>query len=403
MSAQTTETAAVVTADLHLSTTREDLLSALTFVAGAAAKRAQLPILACVALENGRAYAFDYETGAEQKIPVHGFGRVAIHADTFAKMVKALDKNAAVTVTARAETVTGERTRKEWQNGAYVDTVETYTENTVTATLTAGAVTFDLPTHSDAAEMPELPDMTAGSLAFVADAATLRDAFGRVSISAGRDETLPVLTGVCVTVDAAGVELATTDRYRLGVQTVAPIMRGDDDAKVIVPIRSAVWAVKSLDGAVSVRVHGTHVEITAGERTVHVRALDGEFPRYRSLIPDTFETTATFAVAEMTRAVKRMSLSLEKNAPIVLELSAGAITVCGGKSSEKIGATLAGDVTDGFRVAYNPAYLLDAIGAESAERTTMHLVTPSKPVVIRADSACVSTYQHLLMPVRLAE
>lgn len=406
MTAQTadTQTAAVVTAELHLTTDRETLLSALTFVAGAAAKRAQLPILSCVALESGRAYAFDFETGASQDLPIHGFGRVAVNADTFAKMVKSLDKRAAVTVTARAETVTGERSVKRWENGANVDKLESFTEHTVTATLTAGKVTFDLPTHADAEEMPALPDVTAGSLAFVADASVLRDAFARVAISAGKDDTLPVLTGACITVDASGVEIATTDRYRLGVQNLAPIVRGDDDAKILLPIRAAVWSVKNLEGAVSVRVHGDHVEISAAERTVHVRTLDGEFPRYRSLIPDTFNATASFSVKAMTAAVKRMSLALEsRTAPVVLEIADGAIAVCAGKSRETVSATLAGFDELGMRVGYNVVYLLDAIGAESADETTMHLVTATKPAVIRSAAACESTYQHLLMPVRLSD
>jgi DNA polymerase-3 subunit beta len=279
--------------------------------------------------------------------------------------------------------------------------------------VTCGSARFTLLTLpvEDYPSLPEMPGAT-GTVA----AAELAAAVAQVSIAAGRDDTLPVLTGVRVEIEGQTVTLAATDRYRLAVRELAwtPEESGLS-AVALVPARTLADTAKALAGSGSVTVAlaatGTGEGLVgfegSGRRTTS-RLLDGEFPKYRSLLPSESASVATIETASFVESVKRVALVAERNTPIRLAFSDGMLTLEAGtgdeaQASESIEATLDGDA---ITIAFNPGYLLDGLGALDAPFARLSFTTPTKPAVLvgapAADGESISSYRYLLMPVRLS-
>lgn len=142
-----------------------------------------------------------------------------------------------------------------------------------------------------------------------------------------------------------------------------------------------------------------------GGRRATTRLIDGEFPKYRSLLPDQSQSTASVSTAALVESVKRVSLVAERHMHVRLSFSQGQVTLEAGtgdeaSASESIDGVLEGeDIT----IAFNPQYLLDGLGAIDAETAALAFTQSTKPAVITAaGEGTTSDYRYLLMPVRLA-
>jgi DNA polymerase-3 subunit beta len=148
-----------------------------------------------------------------------------------------------------------------------------------------------------------------------------------------------------------------------------------------------------------------------GGRTTTTRLLEGEFPKYRSLLPSESASIATVETAPFVEAVKRVALVAERNTPIRLAFAAGEVVLEAGagdeaQASEAMSAELTGD---DISIAFNPGYLLDGLGAIASSHAQLAFTTPSKPAVITSgasgsdgDSEPAADYRYLIMPVRLS-
>jgi DNA polymerase-3 subunit beta len=254
--------------------------------------------------------------------------------------------------------------------------------------------------------MPEVAG-TIGSDAFAA-------AVGSVAIAAGRDDTLPVLTGVRIEIDGEEVTLAATDRYRLAVRTLRwkpadPSLQ----ATALVPARTLAEAAKSLTSGAEVTLAlaaaGTGeglLGLAGGTRRTTTRLLDGEFPKYRSLLPDAFNATAAIEASALTDAVRRVSLVASRTSPVRLSFSEGGVVLEAGgldeaEAAEALPASFEGDP---LTIAFNPTYLLDGLGAIDSDEARLSFTGPTKPAVLtgKAGDESGGDYRYLLMPVRLA-
>ena len=174
-------------------------------------------------------------------------------------------------------------------------------------------------------------------------------AVGQVAVAAGRDDTLPVLTGVRVEIDGEKLTLVATDRYRLAARelTWTPEQSGLT-AVALVPARTLAGTAKALTSgdkvtvalASSVQGEGL-VGFEAGGRRTTTRLLDGEFPKYRSLLPKESTTVARLDTASFVEAVKRVSLVAERNTPVRLGFRGGECVLEAGTRGG--GAGLGGD------------------------------------------------------------
>jgi len=264
-------------------------------------------------------------------------------------------------------------------------------------------------------DYPALPAMP--TISGVIDGTAFAAAVQQVAIAAGRDDTLPALTGIRVEIEGDVLTLAATDRYRLAVREIAwKPEQSSVSATALVPARTLNDTAKSLGSAAQVQVafaskDGAVESLVGFEgdgRSTTTRLIDGEFPKYRSLLPDDSATTARIETASLIDAVKRVALVAERNTPVRMAFTADGLTLEAGtgdeaQASEAVEAQVIGD---DIIIAFNPQYLLDGLGAVDGSFVTMAFTASGKPAVLTgaadATSESDQTYRYLLMPVRLA-
>ena len=274
--------------------------------------------------------------------------------------------------------------------------------------IACGASRFTLPTMpiEDYPRLPAMPT-TAGTVA----GATFAQAVAQVAIAAGRDDTLPMLTGVRLEIDGDRLTLAATDRYRLAVRELEwkPADSHAEPVQVLVPARTLADAAKSLSGVeeVTISMSGGAGEgiigfSSTGRRTT-TRLLDAQFPPYRSLLPSEFSVVAEVGVPALIEAVKRVSLVADRGAPVRLDFTDATLALSAGgddegRADERLEAVFDGDQ---ISTAFNPGFLLDGLGAVNSAAARLQFTTSGKPAVIRSADVDSASYTYLIMPVRL--
>src|SRR5690349_3578122 len=386
--------------DLKFRLVREEFADAVAWVARNLPSRPTVPVLAGVLLtgsETGLTISgFDYEVSAEVQIAaeIASPGSVLVSGRLLSDITRALP--------GKPVDVSVEGTR---------------------VSLICGSSRFSLPTMAveDYPALPTLPEDTG-----VISSELFAEAIGQVAVAAGRDDTLPMLTGIRVEISGENVILAATDRFRLAVRELTwSTSSADMEAAVLVPAKTLAEAAKA--GADGSDVHlalGAGADVgkegllgirSNGKRST-TRLLDAEFPKFRQLLPTEHTAVATIGVAELTEAIKRVALVADRGAQVrmefaddVLRLSAGADDV--GRAEEDLPVAFSGDP---LTIAFNPTYLTDGLGSLHSDRVTFGFTTPSRPAVLRPAGeddgsaggsgpfpAAQTDYVYLLMPVRL--
>src|SRR6188768_1944669 len=244
---------------------------------------------------------------------------------------------------------------------------------------------------SDYPTLPEMPSATG-----TVSSADFAHAVSQAVTAAGRDDMLPVLTGVRIEIDGSTMSLLATDRFRLSHRELTwNPGTPDASAAALVPARVLGDTAKSLTagGEVTIALAATGTgegiigfegDAPGGRRRTTTRLLDGEFPKVRSLFPHEHQTVAKVDKAALIESVKRVSLVAERNTAVQLAFSDGVLTLDAGsgdeaQASESIQATINGeDITTGF----NPQFLLDGLGAIDQPVVELAFTQASKPVVI---------------------
>ncbi|MDT5094634.1 MAG: polymerase subunit beta [Mycobacterium sp.] len=388
--------------DLKFRLVREDFADAVAWVARNLPTRPAVPVLAGVLLEgndNGLVISgFDYEVSAEVQVAaeVATPGRALVSGRLLSDITRALP--------AKPVDVSVEGTR---------------------VSLTCGSARFSLPTMAveDYPTLPTLPEETG-----VISADLFAEAIGQVAVAAGRDDTLPMLTGIRVEISGETVVLAATDRFRLAVRELTwSTAAADIEAAILVPAKTLAEAVKagisgadvqlSLGAGENVGKEGLLGIRSEGKRST-TRLLDAEFPKFRQLLPTEHTAVATVGVAELSEAIKRVALVADRGAQVRMEFSEGSVRLAAGaddvgRAEEDLPVDFAGDP---LTIAFNPTYLTDGLSSLHSERVSFGFTTPSRPAVLRPASeddtdnspsgtgpfpAAQSDYVYLLMPVRL--
>ena len=366
---------------------RDVLAEAVAWAARTLPSRPSLPVLAGLVLTAGdeglTLSSFDYEVS----------GRVEIDAD----------------VTTAGTTLVSGRLLADIARSLPGAPVVLESEGT-RLSITCGRSSFTLPTLP-VEDYPQLPVMptTSGTVPGSRFAA----AVAQVAIAAGRDDTLPTLTGIRMEFEGSSIVLAATDRYRLAVReftwdpqspsmsahALVPARTLADTAKSLADVDTVVIALSSGgagEGLIGFEGHG---------RRTTTRLLDGEFPKYRSLLPTEASAIADVETAVLMDAVKRVALVAERNTPVRLAFEGSELTLRAGagddaQAVEVLEAALDGDAID---IAFNPAYLLDGLSAVGAGTSRFSFTQSTRPAVLTAveDATASDDYKYLLMPVRL--
>jgi DNA polymerase-3 subunit beta len=279
--------------------------------------------------------------------------------------------------------------------------------------LVCGSSRFTLPTLP-VDEYPALPQMP--TVSGVVPGEAFAAAVAQVATAAGRDDTLPVLTGVRVEIEGDRVTLAATDRYRFAVRELLwkPEQEGLS-AVALVPAKTLLDTAKSLSAGdvVSIALAGSGkgeglIGFEGAGRRTTTRLLEGEFPKFRALFPTEFNSVATIETPAFVEAVKRVSLVAERNTPVRLSFEQGVLTLEAGsgddaQATERLDADLEGD---DISIAFNPAYLLDGLSAIDSAVAQLSFTTSTKPALLSgkpsADAEANEAYKYLIMPVRLS-
>jgi DNA polymerase-3 subunit beta len=261
--------------------------------------------------------------------------------------------------------------------------------------------------------LPAMPDVagTLGSDAFAA-------AVTSVAVAAGRDDTLPVLTGVRVEIEGDRLTLAATDRYRLALREIGwQPARSGISTIALVPARTLAETARALTTGAEVTIAFSADEGGAGEgmigfasggRRTTTRLLEGEFPKYRSLIPDEFNGTARLDTGPLVDAVKRVALVAERNTPVRLSFGPGEVVLeAGGGDAAAARESLAAEFEgEALTIAFNPQFLLDGLGAIDSDLAQLAFTGPTRPAVLTGKAVsgdgATDDYRYLLMPVRLS-
>ncbi|WP_141014958.1 DNA polymerase III subunit beta [Nocardioides sambongensis] len=280
--------------------------------------------------------------------------------------------------------------------------------------VTCGSTRFSLQTMP-VEDYPSIPDMPAAS--GVVSSEDFAHAVAQAVTAAGRDDMLPVLTGVRLEIEGDNIALLATDRFRLSQRelTWRP-STPDASMAALVPAKVLGDTAKSLTGgdvtiALSASGSGDGLigfegQGPGGVRRTTTRLLDGEFPKVRSLFPNEKLTTAKIERKSLIESVKRVALVAERNSAVRLAFADGVLTLDAGsddeaQASEGVPAQIDGDdLVTGF----NPQFLLDGLNAMDEAEVELAFTQPAKPVVISgvtdADSDAAS-FRYLLMPRRL--
>ena len=250
--------------------------------------------------------------------------------------------------------------------------------------IVAGSARFTLPTMpvEDYPPLPQMPDAS-GSV----DAAEFAEAVAQTVIAAGRDDTLPMLTGIRIEIDGDRLTLAATDRFRLAVRELGwRPDRAELSTAVLVPARTLADAAKTLGGAklVTVALGDGLLGLQAGDRRTTVRLLDVEFVKYRSLLPTSHTTSVEVPVGALGESIKRVALVTDRGHHLRLQVGDGALTLtAGGDDEGRAEEDLPADVDgDELLIAFNPTYLLDGLGVVHAERVRISFTTSARPALL---------------------
>ena len=291
--------------------------------------------------------------------------------------------------------------------------------------VTCGQSNFELPamTIEDYPELPALPEET-GHI----DPHVFTAAIGQVASAAGKDDSMPMLTGIKMEVKGDNVVLAATDRFRLAVRefTWEP-SSPDVDAEILIPARTLADSARTLDtrlndpiqlamGAAQEVGKDGLLGIVSENRQTTTRLIDADFPKFRPLLPKSHSSMAIVEIAPLLDAIRRVSLVAERNAQVKLEFSEDQLVLSAGGSEagtaeETLPAQFAGEP---LLIAFNANYLKEGLASIDTKNVVFGFTQPSRPAILIPEPETMpeqdsdgqfptpSTYfTYLLMPVRL--
>ena len=367
---------------MKISAARDELLTQLQTVSRVASTRGAIQALSGVQLvaAGGRVElrATDQEVGLRVPLPaeVEREGAVVLPARLLVDVVRSLS----------GPTVTLEQRPAEQD-------VE----------LVAGNAQFHIRTLR-AEDFPEFPEPeTDGTVTVPARAFV--DTILRVASSASRDETRPVLTGIMVSASDRELRMVATDSYRLSVKETVleqPLPRGFEANVPARALQELARLVQQLDEEqLTVGVRANQIVFQIGDVVLSSRLIEGQFPNYRQLLPETYEHELTLAGGEVTEVVRRISLLAQKNAPLRLTFTPGELTISAqtpdiGEARESLPVAFQGEP---FEIGFNPDFLRDGLEGVAGGDIVLKLISPLRPGLIQ--SAEDNGFLYLIMPIRL--
>lgn len=373
---------------------RDVFADAVAWTARSLPNRPSVPVLAGLLIETAddglTLSGFDYETSTRATLPaeVSADGRVLVSGRLLSEIVKSLP--------AKPIDVALDGTKVE---------------------VRCGSARFSLQTMP-VEEYPQLPQMPTASGTVKAE--EFATAVAQAGAAAGRDDMLPLLTGLRLELEGSTISMMATDRFRASLRELEWFPeRSDLSAQALVPAKVLSDTARSLTGGGDVTIAvssgesgdgliGFEGTVGNGTRRTTTRLLEGDFPRVRQLFEAQPETTAYVSTHDLVDSVRRVSLVAERNTPVRLSFADGVVQLEAGsgdeaQASESVEATIEGpDISIGF----NPNYLLEGLGVMSEPVVQLTFTQQNKPAAItgvaEVGAAPEGAFRYLIMPVRLS-
>jgi DNA polymerase III subunit beta len=367
---------------MNISLTREELVSSLQLVGRAVSTRTTLPSLAGIHL----------------------------HADSERLVLRATDMEMSLTREVTDLTIT--------EPGSVLlparllgDVARSLPDGQVTLAyraaerdieLTAGSARFHLKTLA-AEDFPTLPEVE-GERATL-PGSVLAEMIDLVARAASRDEVRPILTGVLFLAQEKTLTMVATDSYRLSVKhsELEDPLALEIEANVPAKALRELARIVGQEGTEQVEIALTRNQAVfkAGPVTLASRLIEGQFPSWKQLIPDTFEHEVKLARSELLEITRRISQLAQRNAPLRLAFAEGELTVAAetpeiGDASESVPAPYSGEPME---IAFNPQYLVEGVESVGTEEVVLRLSSPLRPGLLQP--AGREDFSYLVMPIRL--
>ncbi|AYW77775.1 DNA polymerase III, beta subunit [Propionibacterium acidifaciens F0233] len=381
---------------MKITVDRGVMAEAVAWVARSLPSRPSVPILAGLLMraEGDQVVmsGFDYETSARITIgaQVDESGEVLVSGKLLAEIAKSLPDRP-VRLTAGASNVE----------------------------LVCGSARFTLQLLP-VEDYPDLPEMPAATGSVVSE--DFARSVAQVVIAAGRDELLPVFTGVRLEIDGDRLSLLATDRYRMALKELTwnPATTGAEGA-ALVPARVLGEAARSMSSGETVQLAlasegagegliGFEGDGLNGTRQLTTRLLDGEFPKVRHLMDIRGNVVVRCSTAELIDSVKRVSLVAERNTSLRMAIDEDSIALDAAtgdqaQATEAVEAVITRGGDEVTAVGFNPHYLSDALGALTQPYVQFSFTAPGKPCLVQGlpelDGEPDADYRHVIMLMRL--
>ncbi|HEX3057358.1 MAG TPA: DNA polymerase III subunit beta [Gaiellaceae bacterium] len=372
------ETDIVVSAGLRITCAKDELAQALGVVSRALSTRTSVQILSGILLEARagelRLAATDMELSLRAGLTaqIEGDGSIVLPGKTLVDIARLLPGDEVTIEHKPAESVVH---------------------------VTAGTASYTLNTYNPE-DFPRLPELEAVST-FSVERESLLETIQRVARAASRDESRPVLTGVLVQFGGGKLTMAATDSYRLAVKETT-FSGTVPDLEAIVPGRALqeLARVAGSGDEVEVGVQENQVLFSTDGVWLTTRRIDGQFPNYRQLLPESFEHELTLPRVELLEVIRRASVMIQRATPLQLRFAEGELTVIArthevGESQESLPVAYTGDVLE---IGFNADFLRDGLELLDSDDVRVKLISPLRPAVIQGEG---DDFTYLVMPIRL--
>jgi DNA polymerase III subunit beta len=268
--------------------------------------------------------------------------------------------------------------------------------------LTAGSARFHLRTLS-AEDFPRLPEFE-GEVAKL-PAGPLAATIDLVARAASRDEVRPILTGVLLHAESATLTMVATDSYRLSVKHTELERALPEPIEANVPARALreLARIIAQEGPdeVSISLARNQAVFQAGSVVLFSRLIEGQFPSWRQLIPESFEHEVRLPRGELVDVARRVSQLAQRNAPLRFAFAEGELTVAAetpevGDASEALPAPYSGEPLE---IAFNPQFLIEGLESVEGDELAIKLSSPLRPGLLQPVGR--EDFSYLVMPIRL--
>ncbi|MDP9244170.1 MAG: DNA polymerase III subunit beta [Chloroflexota bacterium] len=268
--------------------------------------------------------------------------------------------------------------------------------------LTSGSAQFHLRTLS-AEDFPRLPEFEGEGVTLPAP--LLAETIDRVARAASRDEVRPILTGVLFQVEGNRLTMVATDSYRLSVKHAELENALPEPVEANVPARALRELARTIaqegPDEVALSLVRNQAVFRAGPVVLATRLIDGQFPSWRQLIPESFEHEVRMPREELLEVARRIGQLAQRNAPLRFAFAEGELTVAAetpevGDASESLPAPFSGEPLE---IAFNPQFLIEGLESVDSDELAIKLSSPLRPGLLQPVGR--EDFSYLVMPIRL--